>query len=477
MGKGEVQNIENTNASLVTEVNDEIDVLDRKSFTDRIRQIIEYYAEKKQSVSFSIQGTWGSGKSWIINKVYNELYDIQDFDNCGSKYCIFTYNAWDYDYYDEPLISLFISLYKQLNNENAVLIKNEETRKKVNAFFSTLKNDFIEDLKVIPLVENIISFKQNYDKQLENYDDTIRKYDYHFDINQIMEATIKGLNKISKEKSLVLFVDELDRCLPEYAIKVLERIHHIKQYVKNIEIIYSIDKIQLQHTINNCFGKTNDNMVKNYLSKFIDFGLTIPPSTFNTEIQKKYTELFEQFEFIHSSKNTTIIELVKSLLPESIPIRIHQAILKKIIFINNQLNMKQEKLDYSILITELFIAISEEVNMKWENNYLQFDDKSRTAILKTRFVAPQYVHPQEIKDFFLRIACTKDYGFYPMKNGGEMINLNLKEEENNINSLALYFITRLLKINQVTSFAKFEYLNENEAFLNNFFDFYKSLEM
>ena len=195
-----VESIQNSNAVIITDEIDDIDVLNRKVFIDRIKQIIEYYADKKQSLSFSIQGTWGSGKSWIINKVYNELYDIQDFDNCGSKYCIFTYNAWDYDYYDEPLISLFISLYKQLNNENAVLIKNEETRKKVNAFFGTLKNDFIEELKVIPFVENIISFKQDYDKQLENYDDTIRKYDYHFDINQIMEATIKGLNKISKEK-------------------------------------------------------------------------------------------------------------------------------------------------------------------------------------------------------------------------------------------------------------------------------------
>lgn len=477
MGKGQVQNIENTNASLVTEVNDEIDVLDRKSFTDRIRQIIEYYADKKQSVSFSIQGTWGSGKSWIINKVYNELYDIQDFDNCGSKYCIFTYNAWDYDYYDEPLISLFISLYKQLNNENAVLIKNEETRKKVNVFFSTLKNDFIEDLKVIPLVENIISFKLNYDKQLENYDDTIRKYDYHFDINQIMEATIKGLNKISKEKSLVLFVDELDRCLPEYAIKVLERIHHIKQYVKNIEIIYSIDKEQLKQTINNCFGNNDEKMIKNYLSKFIEFGLTMPPATFNKEIDKKYNELFEQFDFINCAKNTTIIELVKSLLPESIPIRIHQAILKKIIFINNQLNMKQEKFDYSILITELFIAIAEEVNMKWENSYLQFDDKRQTSILKTKSTPSQYVHPQEVTDFILKISCTGIYLFYQTINGGELIKLNLKESENNINSLVLYFIARLLKCNQFFSITKFNYLDENESFLNKFFDFYKSLEM
>ncbi len=477
MAKRKVRKINNTNAILVTEENDDIDVLNRKIFIDRIKQIIEYYAEKKQSVSFSIQGTWGCGKSWIINKVYNELYDIQDFENCGSKYCIFTYNAWDYDYYDEPLISLFISLYKQLNNENAVLIKNEETRKKVKLFFNTLKNDFIEELKVIPLVESIISFKQAYDKQLENYDDKIRKYDYHFDINQIMEATIKGLNKISREKSLVIFVDELDRCLPEYAIKVLERIHHIKQYVNNIEIIYSIDKDQLKQTINNCFGKTDEDMIKNYLSKFIEFGLTMPPSTFNKEIDKKYNELFDQFDFINCAKNTTIIELIKSLLPESIPIRIHQAMLKKIVFINNQINNTSEKLDYSILITELFIAIAEEVKMKWVGSFLAFNRKNEGLLLKNSQVPEQYQHPKEINDFIKQMSCSGIYKYASAQNGEKKTWLNIYEEEANINSLVLYYIARLIGDRQLYAYSRISYLEKNDRYIKKFFDYYKTLEM
>ena len=471
------EKIENTNAVLITAENDDIDVLDRKVFIDRIKQIIEYYADKNQSVSFSIQGSWGCGKSWIINKVYNELYDIQDFDNSGSKYCIFTYNAWDYDYYDEPLISLFISLYKQLNNENAVLIKNEETRKKVNAFFGTLKNGFIEELKVIPLVENIINFKQNYDKQLENYDDKIRKYDYHFDINQIMEATKKGLNKISNEKTLVLFVDELDRCLPEYAIKVLERIHHIKQYVKNVEIIYSIDKDQLEQTINNCFGKTDESMIKNYLSKFIEFGLTMPLSTFNAEISKKYNELFQQFDFIRCNKDTDIIKLVQDLLPKTIPIRIHQLILKKITFINNQLNTFTDKLDYSFLIAELFVALAEEVKMDWEFNSLGYNPEMQIPVLISQNIKPQYKAPQEVKDFILRISCSEIFSLARSNREGNVIWFELWEKNNNICALSLYYIARLMNSKNFNSEDMLGYLKDNNDYLKKFKDFYRSLEM
>lgn len=478
MCRKSVQNLEeikNTNAILITEESDDIDVLDRKIFIDQILKTIEYYSANKERVSFSIQGSWGSGKSWVINKLTNELYDIQDFENCGSKYCIFSYNAWDYDYYDEPLLSLFISIYKQLNNENAVLIKNEETRKKVKTLLDTIKDDFMEELKIVPFIGNIINFKQSYDEKLEQYDENIRKYDYHFDINQIMEATLKGLNKISESKTIVLFIDELDRCLPEYAIKVFERIHHIKQYVRNIQIIYSIDKNQLEKIIENTFGTTNS--ISDYLAKFIDFGYKIPPAQFNTAIENKYKELFEQFDFVNCDKSTTIFELIKSLLPESIPIRIQQAMLKKIIFLNNQLNTTKEKMDYSVLITELFIAIAEQTNIKWEGTYFSFNKERQTVEIDNQLVKNQYKHPKEIQDFILRIACTGIYKYYMSKGGQNKMWLIIYPQEATINSLVLYYIARLINDNEYYSFDSINYLQQNDEYLKKFHSYYKALDM
>ena len=48
------------------------------------------------------------------------------------------------------------------------------------------------------------------------------------------------ITKISEELNIVLFVDELDRCLPEYAIKVLERLHHICNEMPIIQIYKAI---------------------------------------------------------------------------------------------------------------------------------------------------------------------------------------------------------------------------------------------
>lgn len=72
-------------------------------------------------------------------------------------------------------------------------------------------------------------------------------------------------------------MDELDRCLPEYAIKVLERLHHVCNGMKIIQII-AIDKSNLAFSICKVFERTAQNsdvqFADLYLKKFID--VTVP---------------------------------------------------------------------------------------------------------------------------------------------------------------------------------------------------------
>ena len=51
-----------------------------------------------------------------------------------------------------------------------------------------------------------------------------------------MKELKSGLEEQSKDVTIVVVVDELDRCLPEYAIKVLERLHHIFGDTENTQV-------------------------------------------------------------------------------------------------------------------------------------------------------------------------------------------------------------------------------------------------
>ena len=79
-------------------------------------------------------------------------------------------------------------------------------------------------------------------------------YDVYFGFNQVLAKLTSLLRDIAKQYTVVILVDELDRCLPEYAIKVLERLHHLTEGQENVITVISIDKTQLMSSVKQIFG-------------------------------------------------------------------------------------------------------------------------------------------------------------------------------------------------------------------------------
>ena len=79
---------------------------------------------------------------------------------------------------------------------------------------------------------------------------------------------------VEQAQKLVIFIDELDRCKPSYALEMLERIKH---YFDDDRIIFivSVNKEQLTHTISNYYGNGFDST--GYLNKFFDINAYVPP--------------------------------------------------------------------------------------------------------------------------------------------------------------------------------------------------------
>lgn len=61
-------------------------------------------------------------------------------------------------------------------------------------------------------------------------------------------------------------------CL-DYAIKVLERLHHLLKGIPNITVIIAIDQKQLENSVKQIFGEKTE--ASQYLKKFIDFTLKL----------------------------------------------------------------------------------------------------------------------------------------------------------------------------------------------------------
>ena len=72
---------------------------------------------------------------------------------------------------------------------------------------------------------------------------------------------------------LVVYVDELDRCKPTFAVKFLERIKHYFEH-ENITFVFSVNIAELTHTIQRYYGDGFD--AGRYLNRFFDYTFHLP---------------------------------------------------------------------------------------------------------------------------------------------------------------------------------------------------------
>ncbi len=75
-------------------------------------------------------------------------------------------------------------------------------------------------------------------------------------------------------KPLVYIIDDLDRCNPTFAVRVLERMKHLFA-VPNVVFVMAIDKQQMAYSINGYYGSDSINS-EDYLQKFIDIDYRLP---------------------------------------------------------------------------------------------------------------------------------------------------------------------------------------------------------
>ncbi|MFN3507783.1 MAG: P-loop NTPase fold protein [Allorhizobium sp.] len=89
---------------------------------------------------------------------------------------------------------------------------------------------------------------------------------------------LKAVNEIgSVQLPMFIFIDELDRCRPPYAIALLERIKHLFD-VEDIVFVVATDTKQLSHTVTGYYGANFDS--HSYLHRFFTRTYSLPiPST------------------------------------------------------------------------------------------------------------------------------------------------------------------------------------------------------
>ncbi|MGA8883657.1 MAG: P-loop NTPase fold protein [Acinetobacter sp.] len=100
----------------------------------------------------------------------------------------------------------------------------------------------------------------------------------------------------SLDKPLIFIIDELDRCRPDFAIRLIERIKHFFD-IKNIVFVLVMDKAQFSKVVCHNYGY-DEKLGEEYLDKFVDFIIKLKMITFQcVKKQDQIKKYFYQLGF------------------------------------------------------------------------------------------------------------------------------------------------------------------------------------
>ncbi|MDV6340786.1 P-loop NTPase fold protein [Nitrosomonas sp. Is24] len=240
----------------------------------------------------AIDSPWGTGKTTFIQMWQAHL-------KLNEYICIY-FNSWESDFASDPLIVFLGEI------ENFVKASGLSTTEFNEVFEKTKKIATGVAKRALPVAGKILTagllemddFSEKALSELSSdlVKDAIDEYQalnhlnkkFHVSLTTAVEK-LKA-SKGSKDK-IIIFVDEIDRCRPTYAIELLERIKHLFN-VPNVIFVLSLDKDQLNTSLSVVYGQEIN--ADEYLRRFIDLEFSLPKAN-----AAQFTRhLYRKFDFL-----------------------------------------------------------------------------------------------------------------------------------------------------------------------------------
>lgn len=245
---------------------------DRLNRRGDIENLTTLLANSEPPLVFAIDGKWGSGKTTFM-RIW-KAYLAKEYPSLGSVY----FSAWETDFADDPLYAFLGEVNEQLACKTTGM-----SRFKWERVFSLAGKITKRTLPVLAKVATYGALDINDEKVKQMLaelsgglvSDTLETYKASVNaIKQFKDNLADVLKSSGSEQPIIVFVDELDRCRPNYAITLLERIKHLLN-LPGLVFVLGIDRTQLANAVRGVYGDRFDAEI--YLQRFIDLDYQISP--------------------------------------------------------------------------------------------------------------------------------------------------------------------------------------------------------
>jgi predicted KAP-like P-loop ATPase len=282
-------------------------------------------------ISIGISGAWGVGKSSMIKLVRRS---VAQREKEGEREFVFVeFNAWLYQGYDDARAALMEVIGHTLSEEA------EKRKKGIDK-----AKDFLERVQWFRLVKLVAGSAVALHAGIPPVGLIGELYGLgqKFLGGEVSAATIgeaeKAAGEVAKATSsllaerkkisppkeiqalresfeetlsamgvtLVVLIDDLDRCLPETTISTLEAIR-LFLFLKNTAFVIAADDAMIKHAVRSHFQGVDDTLVTNYFDKLIQLPIRVP--LLGTQEVRAYMMLL----FVENSKlDANVKESIRS---------------------------------------------------------------------------------------------------------------------------------------------------------------------
>lgn len=238
------------------------------------RNIREMLADETEPVVVAVNGKWGCGKTYFLERFAKE------YEHGGKGGVCIYLNAWENDYLSNPLLFVLSGMHDAIKDQSKYRYFTKNTLDALKAIIPELAWNGLT--AAVPF--NLLGGTR---EALEKR--PVSDYAQQTKLNKELKKTLVAISAESQKgsgKPLIVCVDELDRCRPTYAIEMLERIKHFFN-IPGIVFMLGIDRSQLCTSIASVYGDIDTD---NYLHRFFDLEFVLPDPDRGAFIDSKFKE-------------------------------------------------------------------------------------------------------------------------------------------------------------------------------------------
>jgi hypothetical protein len=226
-----------------------IDALDREKFAFALAKVVETC---DTPLVIGLYGTWGIGKTSLMRQIEAALHESLHVRTVW-------FDPWQHQFDEDPAVALLHTMVSQLG-------LGDEGKKILTVIAAALGSVLLKATTTLN-ADDLQRLGERYEEErFQVREKQVRLREY-------FGALIEHASENGKHR--LVFIDDLDRCVPELVLKVLEA---LKLYLSlpNCVFVLGVDRSALECSIRHRY-KDQEIREADYLDKIVQLPFTIPP--------------------------------------------------------------------------------------------------------------------------------------------------------------------------------------------------------